>query len=1087
MRMRTFMLLLMVFTMNMLSAQERTITGIVVDGTMGDDPLPGATISVLSGPNKKVSHGTVTDYDGKFTLKVDAKDNLFSVRFMGFETQDVKIVAGKNDYRVVLNTDDKLIGEVVVTGYQELDRRKLTSAVTTLKINEEKIGAVNNIDQALAGQIAGLSSITSTGAPGAPVKIRIRGTASLNGTQEPLWVLDGIPMEGTDIPNMEDLKDIDNIYQTSIAGLNPSDIDNITVLKDAAATAIYGARAANGVIVITTKKGRAGKPLINFSGKLTYMPKTDIDRLNLLNSKEKVDLELSLLASDYTYRQNKGGVASILNSLGETNAYKTGGWDALSETARNQINQLRHTNTDWNDILFRNALTQEYNMSISGGGDKSDYYTSVGYNDEQGTVKGVGNTRYNITLKTNYQVNKMLKVGASVYANERKQNTYLTDSNGFTNPVYYSRLANPYFTPFDENGNYNYDTNVQGKEDSSLNFNIFEERLNANSKRRDRSMMAILNAELRLTDYLKLTSQFGLQEDSYSLSKYANENTYAMRKEKLFTEYIGADGVKKSFLPDGGMHKTTEYHNRQWTWKVMAEFVKTFNRIHDVNFMLGTEVRHAKSNSIYSVAYGYDSRTLTTQPVIFPSQTWADAYPLHIETESENAYVSWYATGSYSLFNRYTFGGSVRFDGSDVFGVAKKYRYLPLYSVSGLWRAKEEKWLKSVKWLDNLCLRASYGLQGNIDKNTSPYLIGILKKGTILPGTTEDIINSETAPNPNLKWEKTENVNAGVDLALLNNAITLSVDYYYRHSTDLIGLKMLPLESGFSSTTINWASMNNKGVEIALGTRNIKTKDFTWTTNLNIGYNENKVIQETVAQNATYPGREGYPVGALFAYKTAGLDADGYPLFVTKDGNKVSATEFLKLNNHGASTLTAEEQRNLYTYMGSTDPKWTGGFINTFDYKNWQLGINFIFNLSMKVRVQPSYSPASYDRGLNVNRDILNRWTADNTQGKFSKLMISTERPREFVQYNEYNLYSMLDTWVKSCNYARLQSLRLGYKLPTQWINHIGLKSASLSFEARNLFVIASNYDNYLDPETMGNPYAQPIPKSFIFGVNVNF
>lgn len=809
--MRTFMLLIMVFAMNILSAQERTITGIVVDGSMGDDPLPGATISVVRGPNKKVSHGTVTDYEGKFTLKVDAQDKSFSVRFMGFETKDVNIEPGKNDYKVVLESDAKQIGEVVVTGYQELDRRKLTSAVTTLKISDEKIGAVNNIDQALAGQIAGLSSITSSGAPGAPVKIRIRGTASINGTQEPLWVLDGIPMDGTDIPSMEDLKDIDNIYQTSIAGLNPSDIDNITVLKDAAATAIYGARAANGVIVITTKKGRAGAPVINFSGKMTFMPKTDIDRLNLLNSNEKVDLELGLLASDYTYRQNKGGVAGILNSLGETSAYQAGGWNALSQTAQNQINQLRNTNTDWNDILFRNALTQEYNIGISGGGDKSDYYTSVGYTDEQGNVKGVGNTRYNITLKTNYQVNKLLKVGASVYANERKQNTYLTDSNGFTNPVYYSRLANPYFTPYDENGNYNYDTNVQGKEDSSLNFNIFEERANANTKRRDRSMMAILNAELRLTDYLKITSQFGLQEDSYSLSKYANENTYAMRKEKLFTEYQGADGVKKSFLPDGGMHKTTEYHNRQWTWKAMAEFVKTFNRIHDVNFMLGTEVRHAKSNSIYSVAYGYDSRTLTTQPVIFPSQTWADSYPLHQETESENAYVSWYATGSYSLLNRYTIGGSVRFDGSDVFGVAKKYRYLPLYSVSGLWRAKEENWLKDVKWMDNLCLRASYGLQGNIDKNTSPYLIGTLKKGTILPGISEDIINSETAPNPNLKWEKTENVNAGIDFAVLHNAITLSVDYYYRHSTDLIGLKMLPLESGFSSTTINWASMNNKG------------------------------------------------------------------------------------------------------------------------------------------------------------------------------------------------------------------------------------------------------------------------------------
>ena len=220
----------MACAMNILSAQERTITGIVLDGSMGNDPLPGATVSIMEGHNNKVTQGTVTDYDGKFKLKIDAKVKAISVHFMGFETQKVNIVAGKNDYKVILRSDEKLIGEVIVTGYQELDRRKLTAAVTTLNISDEKIGAVNNIDQALAGQIAGLSSITSTGAPGAPVKIRIRGTASINGTQEPLWVLDGIPMDGTDIPSMEDLKDIDNIYQTSIAGLNPSDIDNITVL-----------------------------------------------------------------------------------------------------------------------------------------------------------------------------------------------------------------------------------------------------------------------------------------------------------------------------------------------------------------------------------------------------------------------------------------------------------------------------------------------------------------------------------------------------------------------------------------------------------------------------------------------------------------------------------------------------------------------------------------------------------------------------------------------------------------------------------------------------------------------------------------
>ena len=1086
MRKQLILLTLLLLATVGLSAQERVITGVVTDGAMADDYLPGATISIVDG-SKHVSDGTVTDIEGKFTLRITDKVKQITVRYLGYETKTVNIVDGKDHYVVALTSDAKQMKEVVVNGYQKIDRRKLTAAVTTVKISDETVGAVNNIDQALAGQIAGLSSVTSSGAPGAPVKIRIRGTASINGTQEPLWVLDGIPLEGTDIPTMDDLKDIDNIYQTSIAGLNPSDIDNITVLKDAAATAIYGARAANGVIVITTKKGKLGAPTINFSGKLTFMPKSSIDRLNLLNSNEKVDLELALLGSDYVYRESKGGVASILSALGETAAYKNGGWNALSQSAQDQINRLRQTQTDWNDILFRGVLNQEYNVSLSGGNERADYYTSVGYTGEQGTVKGVGNNRYNITLKTNYHINNALKVGAAVYANERKQNTYMTDANGFTNPVYYSRLANPYFTPYDENGNYNYDTNVQGKETTTLDFNIFEERANSKHQRRDRSVMAIFDAELRVNRYLKLSTQFGLQEDSYSLSKYAGENTYAMRKVKANTTYPKSDGTRGTFLPDGGMHQTTEYHNKQWTWKAQAEYNQTFGDIHDLGLMLGTEVRHVKNNSIYSVAYGYDPRTLTTQPVIFPSQSWADNYPLHQETENENAFVSWYATGSYTLKGRYTLGGSVRFDGSDVFGVAKKYRYLPLYSVSALWRAKEESWLKDVKWLDNLSLRGSYGLQGNIDKNTSPYLIGTYNRVTILPGKTEDVIASETAPNPDLKWEKTENVNLGIDFGFLNNAITLSVDYYYRHSSDLIGLKMLPLESGFSSTTINWASMNNHGVEVALGTRNIHTKDFTWTTNLNLGYNSNKIVKETVAENSTYPSREGYPVGALFAYKTAGLDEQGYPLFVNKDGEKVSTTELLKLNAAGASTLTAAEQRDLYTYMGSTDPKVSGGFINTLNYKNWQLGINFIFNLGMKVRVQPSYSPANYDRGLNTNRDILNRWTSDNPNGKFAKLMVQPERPREYIQYNEYNLYSMLDTWIKDCNYVRLQSLRLGYKLPAHWTSRVGIKNASLSLEARNLFVIASNYHNYLDPETMGNPYAQPIAKSFIFGLNVNF
>ena len=1066
-----------------MAAQTRTVTGSVFDKA-DKQPVIGATIAVMSAQGT-VAHGTTTDLDGKFKLEVPSGTQNLTCRFMGYTTTTIHLQTGKDNYTVYMENDSKQLNELVVTGYQAIDRRKLTSAVTTIKMSDEIIGGVNNIDQALAGQIAGLSSVTSSGSPGAPVKLRIRGTASLSGTQDPLWVLDGIPLEGTDIPSMEDLQDIDNIYQTSIAGINPQDIESITVLKDAAATAIYGARAANGVIVITTKKGKAGKPQINFSMKLTYNPKTDIDRLNLLNSDEKVDLELGLLQSDYTYRENKGDVARIIAGYGLTDAYKAGGWNALSPEAQADINALRAVNTDWNDILFRGVFNQEYNVSLSGGSEKATYYSALGYYVEQGNVESVKNDRFNLTLKTDYRINSKLKVGASVFANRRKQRSYLTYNEGFTNPVYYSRIANPYMRPFDDEGNYIYDTNVQHRQGDDIvpDFNIFEERANTSNENTFTSLMSIFDAEFKWNEHFKVTSQFGLQWDENMIEKYAGQDSYAMRREKEQHQYNGT-----TVLPEGGSNKITENHSSQWTWKAMAEYQNRFKDIHELELMAGTEIRHNEDKSLYSAVYGYDARTLTSKPIIFPNEEKAESVPLHTETYLENAFVSWFATGSYTLLHRYTLGGSIRFDGSDIFGVAKKYRYLPLYSVSGLWRISDEPFMKNVTVINHLGLRASYGLQGNIDKNTSPYLIGIYDQTTILPGNSEDAIRPSSAPNPDLRWEKTQSANIGMDLSLWDNIISLSVDYYYRKGTDLIGLRMLPLETGYTSTTVNWAQMENEGVEVALTTRNIHTKDFTWFTNLNFGYNDNTVLRETVAENAIKPSREGYSVGAIFAYKTAGLDDEGYPLFLTQDGRKVTATEFFKLNNAGASTLSAEEQRNLYSYIGSTEPKVSGGFMNTFKYKRVTLGINCIFNFGMYVQTTPTYDPTNYDRGLNSNRDILNRWTPDHTNTTLPKLMTENDgRTGEYLRYKEQNLFRELDIWVKKQNYFRFESIRLGYELPEKWLKPVGIKSASVSLEGRNLWVIASNYHNYLDPETMGNPYAAPIPKSFIFGLNVNF
>ena len=1081
-------------------AASRQVQGVVISSE-DNMPLIGASVYIKAEDlskdgNSPTITGVITDIDGKFNISVPEGVTRLFCSYVGHEVQELKLVPGKDQYEITLFPSAQMLDAVVVTGYQTVERRKLTAAVGKLNISDETIGAVKSIDQALAGQIAGLSVTSTSGAPGAPTKIRIRGTSSLNGTQDPLWVLDGIPLEGTDVPQSNVLNDVSNIQQSSIAGLNPADIENITVLKDAAATAIYGARAANGVIVITTKKGKVGKPVINFSSKFTYMPTLSTNRLNMLNSQEKVDLELELLRSNFAYGDNKGGVSKIISGYGLTDAYKKGGWGALTPEAQTDISRLRNTETDWGDILFRDAFNQEYSLSLSGGNERVTYYTSIGYYQENGNVKGVGLDRLNIVAKTSYKVNRMLKFGVSLFVNRRNNKTYLTDTYGLVNPVYYSRKANPYYQPFDANGNYVYDFDVQNNSDTDLGFNIFEERKNTSNEETINALSSIFDAELRFNDKLKFTTQLGLQLDKASKEQIADKESFSMRIIRKNSKYWdSASQSNKYFIPDGGVHKAYENTNSQITWKAMGEYRDSFNDIHELEVMVGTELRKTWYETLFSAGYGFDRQTLTTKPVVFPDEDRARQFPLHQKTYKENAYVSFFSTASYSLMNRYTFGGSIRFDGSDLFGVDKKYRYLPLYSVSGLWRLSNEPFMQGTrKWMDNLAFRVSYGIQGNIDKNTSPFLLGKYIVDNILPGGSEHMIDINSAPNKKLRWEKTQSVNVGLDFSVLNQAINLSVDYYYRKGTDLIGKQMLPLETGFVSTNINWASMVNKGVEVSLSTRNVATKNFSWYTNLNFAYNNNKVLREAIPEAQTIPGREGYPVDAIFAIKTAGLDEEGYPLFYDKEGKKVTLKELYRLQDPFGlgftvnSDVTPAEERSFYSYIGSQDTPYTGGLINTFSYKNWELTANLSFNLGGYVRTTPSYNFINFDRGQNVNSDILDRWTPENTDGRLPALITSEKRADEYYWYDQKSeIYKNLDIWVKKLNYFRLQNLRLGYRLPEKMTKSLGMGSASVAIEGRNLLVFGSSYKNFLDPESMYNPYAPPIPNSITFSLNLNF
>ena len=1086
------------------NADNRTITGVVLSGE-DNQPLIGASVFVPADELKKAgvgqqTIGTITDIDGKFSLSVPEKVTRLLCSYIGYEEQAIILQAGKKTYQLVLHASSHTLADVVVTGYQTLERRKLTAAIAKVDISDAMVGAVKSIDQALAGQIAGVAVTNTSGAPGAPARIRIRGTASLNGTQDPLWVLDGIPLEGTDIPKSTDNdNDITNISQSSIAGLSPNDIESITILKDAAATAIYGARAANGVIVVTTKRGRSGKPIVNFNTKITYTPNLDTSRLNLLNSEEKVNLELQLMRepNDILYDRpafyKKGGVASILKQYDLMKIYQQQGWEGLTPEAQNAINQLKGINTDWNDILFRDAFTQEYNISISGGGEKFTFYNSLGYTKENGNVPGVDQSRFNLTSKTSFQINKLLKVGASIFANRRKNNNFVTDQYGYANPIFYARTANPYFQPYDANNNYQYDYDITTSDlpDPKRGFNIFEERNNTSNETVTTAINSIFDVELRFNDQWKLTSQIGLQWDQVGREQYIGGSTFNMRNIRENSVY---ENGTKYVIPEGGMHTGVNSTTSQITWKAQGEFKQTFNDIHNVQIMAGSEIRRNWYDSETSNVYGYDPKTLTSKPLIFKDEEQAKKYPLYSNIHQENAFASFYANGSYTLMDRYTVGGSVRLDGSDLFGVDKKYRYLPIYSVSGLWRISNEPIINQAKWIDNLALRLSYGLQGNVDKNTSPFLVGDYKNVSILPGNSESNIVISNAPNSKLRWEKTASYNTGFDFSILNQAINLSVDYYYRKGTDLIGQKTLPLENGFGSMTINWASMENKGVEINLQTRNITTKNFSWYTNFNFAYNQNKVLKVMLPDNQSTPGLEGYPVGAIFALKSRIDPKTGRIEIQPKGSDKfMTVEELFNVKDEWGIGLYSYDMdpktvRDYYEYVGTTDAPYTGGFMNTFNFRNWELNLNFSYNLGAHVRTSPSYNVVNADPGKNVNRDILDRWTPENTSGKYPALLSYNYLPADnYLFDNEKAIYRNLDIWVKKLSYVRLQNIRVAYHLPSEWLRKINIGGATVGLEARNLFVFGSSYKNYMDPESMGNLYSTPIPKSVTFNLNLNF
>ncbi|MCC4230418.1 SusC/RagA family TonB-linked outer membrane protein [Zunongwangia profunda] len=1082
-----------------LIAQDQVlVTGTVVGGKP-EMPIAGASVYVSSsmvgnqtdekGILQGAMLGTTTDFDGNFELRVDPNIKSLVISYMGFESKTIELGNNTKNLRITLKESSENLDEVIITGYQKIEKRKATSAYAKVDVAEIEQAGVATVDQMLTGQLPGVMVQPTTGAPGAASKISIRGIATLNGSSDPLWVLDGIPLQGDDIPeDFRDKDNIDNLQSSPIAGLNPGDIESITVLKDASATSIYGARAANGVIVITSKKGKRGAMRINTNANVFVTQRPDFSKLNLLNASQKVDLELYLASRpDLTYQQNRGAVARILNNYNQYDNFQNNGFDAISSAAQNAINELRNVNTNWGKELYQMAVNQQYTLSISGGSENNDYYFSAGLFDEQGTTIGTGQKRFNITLKDNFSITDKLKVGVALFGSQNRTSSYISGADAYTNPAYYARHANPYLRLTDAAGNYVYDPDLVERSDLNLNYNVLEERRNTAHEYKANSLKSIFNIDYDFNEDLKFSTQLGLQLDFNSTEKVSDKNSYYTRKYRQRSEYSVSGGYDY-YMPEGGIIQNWNADVFQYNWKTTANYNTTFNKRHELDLMLGTEFRQNKHTEIHTKGFGFNSNTLTTIPITNELALKNSLFDTYKKTYNENVFASFYGTASYTLDRKYTVFGSLRYDGSNLFGVNPKYRYLPIWSFAGSWNLDKEDFMANIDAIDMLKLRASYGVQGNIDKSTSPFVVGQYDNVSILPGTNEEAIRATNAPNPNLRWEKTTSSNIGFDLSLFNNRVFLTGDYYSRKSTDLIGLRSIPLENGYNFISTNWATVSNKGYELSINTTNINTPNFRWTSGLNIAHNKSVVEDIEIPENNLKPSLKGYSVKAIFALKTAGLDSNGLPLF-WKNGRKVTAVEFYNLEEGvDGSQLSREDHRNLYTYAGDGMPKFTGGFRNTFSYKQFDLRVLTNFNIKQTVRAEPTYNPTQAQPGSNYNTDILKAGTGKypaligaNSPGFNTNLLYSW-----YNTYDAGNTYKDLDIWLKDISYIRISSIRLSYALPKKQLEKLRISGLNFNLEARNMFVIGTDYDGYFDPETYGSLYAQPIPKIISAGFNLS-
>lgn len=1052
---------------------QNNITGIVYDEN--GQALGGATVSVR-GTGIRVS----TDEDGRFSLPAEHQGRMATVSFLGYATQDVLLQAGRA-LIVNLTLDVAAMNEIVVTGYQATEKRKSTGAIAQVDMGQIVELSQPTVDRILQGRVPGVSVVMPSGEVGAVPNIKIRGTSTLTGNTQPLWVLDGVILEEPVPVSPAEFNnpDLINRIGNAIAGINPEDIENINVLKDASATAIYGVKAAGGVVVLTTKKGISGKPMVNFRTSLGLTQRPTYERFNMMDSKERIELENYYFNRGATY-YNADVTPQSVGLGGAYARYKSrelSTWEDFQQAVRN----AQSINTDWFDVLFRHAISTDNVLNVSGGGERATYYASASYMDQQGVDIQTDNKRFTGLIKVNTTVTDRLNAEFLLQGSNGVRSSYpyslvpsgiSTFSRPTPRPFDYAINTSRTFSPYDEAGNYLF---YKGHNDFYL-LNILHEYENSNQVTDTYTYSGRVSLDYTFSEKLKL---FAIA--NYSKTASLNETYYTESTNQVAgirQSEFGIDPPSYSPLPIGGVIFSKSDFQDYRMGRLSLEYKPIANTDHDLELFAGGEYRANAYRGDNTIGWGYlhgRGRTLVSGS---GEDGAANVAPYLYITDYGRKYASYFGVGRYTFKDRYTVSLNIRSDGSNLFGSNPKYRWQPAWSVSGRWNLHEEPAFNPSGALNMLSIRGSYGIQGFTNEQSTPQIIASFLPPAYWSGL--NLLAIEQPANPNLRWEKTFNSNLGVDFVMFRGRLNGALDIYRRRSKDLITNTRISEINGFSYLPINFADVTNQGIELGLNGMYISRENFKWGGAVNFSYNVNEVTKVNLEPNverllSAHPYKPdaaivGKPLNSLYSVRFAEIGANGNARFHTHDGDTTSAAIGL--------SFVLED----LVYSGPLEAPFTGGLSNFFTYGDFTLDFLFTYGIGNRLRMQNVVRSRMFSPDQNVDKELLNSWKASGDEH-------STSIPHLLDQIGSNthkDYWNRSDIRVLNGDYLRLKSLTLRYQIPSTVLAFSKLQRAFVQLEGSNLWLLADSRLKGYDPETIGYQ-SLPMMRSFQLSVNVSF